>query len=90
MKILLINQTFYPDAAATAQHLTDLAQDLVKAGVEVTVLTGRRGYAETNKVYPAREICFGARVIRVWPYSSGRNNKISRILDAFFLNLAFA
>ena len=27
MKILLLNQTFYPDVVSTAQHLADLATD---------------------------------------------------------------
>ena len=39
MHVLILNQTFYPDIAATAQHMWDLAQYLVKRGHEVTVLT---------------------------------------------------
>ena len=31
MKVLLLNQVFYPDVAATAQHGHDLARDLVRA-----------------------------------------------------------
>ena len=30
MKILLLNQTFYPDVVSTAQHLTDLAVALAE------------------------------------------------------------
>ncbi len=90
MKILLINQTFFPDIVATAQYLTDLAVDLTKAGHDVTVLTSRRSYLESHRLYPAREIYEGIEIIRVWSFSFGRKGKVSRVLDALFLNLSFA
>ena len=42
MTILILNQAFYPDVAATAQHATDLAFELRKRGHEVTVVAGRQ------------------------------------------------
>lgn len=39
-KILLIQQHFYPEVAATGQLLLDLCEDLVKAGYKVKVITG--------------------------------------------------
>jgi len=89
VKILLVNQTFYPDAVATAQHLTDLGIALNKEGHEVTVLTARRGYSEPHPTYPAFEFYQGIRIIRVWPYMLGRNSKLMRVLDALGVNLAF-
>ena len=47
MKILLLNQCFWPDVAATAQQLTTVARGLRSRGHEVTVIAGRRGYAAT-------------------------------------------
>ena len=41
MRVLLINQTFYPDVAATAQHGHDLARFLVAQGHEVSVIASR-------------------------------------------------
>src|SRR5262249_31744704 len=38
MNILLLNQFFYPDSAATSQLLTDLARDLVSQGHSVRVI----------------------------------------------------
>ena len=32
MKVILVNQTFYPDKAASAQALLDVAQSLKKLG----------------------------------------------------------
>jgi len=39
-KILVIEQHFYPEVAATGQLLLDLCEDLVKAGYQVKVITG--------------------------------------------------
>ena len=40
MRVLLMNQFFWPDSAATSQLLTDLARDLVTAGHKVDVICG--------------------------------------------------
>ena len=55
MKILLLNQCFYPDVVSTAQHLTDLLE-LAAQGHAVTVLTGRRGYDDPATWYAARTL----------------------------------
>jgi colanic acid biosynthesis glycosyl transferase WcaI len=44
MKILLLNQFFWPDLAATSQLLTDLARHLADGGNEVTVICARGSY----------------------------------------------
>ena len=41
MRILLLNQFFYPDSAATSQLLTDLARGLAAEGHSVRVICGR-------------------------------------------------
>jgi hypothetical protein len=41
-RVLLINQFFWPDTAATAQLLADLAEDLAEDGWQVTALAGSR------------------------------------------------
>ncbi len=40
MRVLLINQFFWPDMAATAQLLVDLAEDLAADGWQVTAREG--------------------------------------------------
>ena len=40
MRILLLNQFFYPDAEATSQILTDLARGLAAEGHTVRVICG--------------------------------------------------
>ena len=38
MRILLLNQAFYPDVVSSGQHLTDLAVSLAHVGHDVTVV----------------------------------------------------
>lgn len=45
MRVLLMNQFFWPDAAATSQLLTDVARRLVAEGHEVHVICGASGYS---------------------------------------------
>ena len=84
-----MNQVFYPDVVATAQYLADLALELKKSGHEVTVLAARRGYLEPHPIYPAQENFQGIRIVRVWPFTLGKKNRVGRILDMAFLNMAF-
>jgi colanic acid biosynthesis glycosyl transferase WcaI len=44
MKILLLNQFFWPDISATGQLLTDVAADLAGQGHDVTVVCGTPSY----------------------------------------------
>ncbi len=89
MKILFINQTFYPDVVSTAQHLSDIAVHCAETGYEVWVLASRRGYAFPYPCYPSNEYYQGVKVVRVWPFALGRRNKFFRILDSLFINLTF-
>lgn len=45
MRILLINQFFWPDLAATSQLLTDLVSYMADQGHDVTVICARHSYA---------------------------------------------
>src|SRR5215469_10008811 len=52
MRVLLINQFFWPDTAATGQLLTDVAR-VVDTGVHaVTVLCGNSAYGALNAGSP--------------------------------------
>lgn len=45
MRILLLNQFFWPDSAATSQLLTDVARGLAERGHEVHAICAEPGYA---------------------------------------------
>ena len=81
MKILLLNQTFYPDVASTAQHLSDLAVALAEKGHEITVVTGRRAYDQPEKLFPDRETWRGVRIFRVFSTRFGKRAKWRRAAD---------
>lgn len=83
MRILFLNQAFYPDPAATSQYLGDLAVALAEQGHEVTVLCSRRGYVDPAQHYPAQETWRGVRIIRVQQTGLGKKAKWRRALDFF-------
>ncbi len=78
MKILFINQFFWPDSSATSQQLTDLATGLAELGNEVSVLCGEGGYAAAASsgappvhIYSVKALPFvRGRVGRVLSYLS--------------------
>lgn len=81
MRVLFINQFYYPDVAATAQLLTDVAEDLAASGVEVTVVTGRRSYGDGHVLGPSRETYRGVRIQRVGGVALRRGSVGSRYLS---------
>jgi colanic acid biosynthesis glycosyl transferase WcaI len=81
LKILLLNQTFYPDVMATGQYLTELAVALVERGHQVTVVTSRRAYDTPGKKFPAFEIWRGIRIIRIGSTGFGKGAKWKRAAD---------
>ena len=91
MKILLLNQCFYPDVVSTAQHTKDMALALARRGHAVTVIAGSRGYDNPALRFPARETWKGIRIIRVPSLATGKGSKAKRALNfaSFFLACSF-
>jgi colanic acid biosynthesis glycosyl transferase WcaI len=81
LKILLLNQCFYPDVVSTAQHLTDLATELTARGHEVTVVTSDRGYDDPAVRFPRRERWNGIEIFRVRSVSLGKSSKWRRAFN---------
>ena len=81
MKFLLLNQTFYPDVASTAQYLSDLAVALAERGHQVTVVTSRRAYDDPDTQFPASEVWRGIRIIRIGSTGFGKDAKWRRAAD---------
>jgi colanic acid biosynthesis glycosyl transferase WcaI len=78
---LFINQYYWPDEAATAQLLTDLAEDLVSYGHEVTILCGRSRYASEANIEAGTFDQNGVRIERVGGSDLGRHQIHYRITD---------
>jgi colanic acid biosynthesis glycosyl transferase WcaI len=97
LPILFVNAHYYPDIAATAYRLTDLAEYLVAAGHPVEICTGRGKYvagrmqeteSETRNGVAirrvrdiSRETRNGVVIRRVRSTSRGRGTIVGRLLD---------
>lgn len=80
-KAVFLNRFYWPDVAATAQMLTDLAEDLAAAGWAVTVVTSRSGYAARPGALPREETRNGVRILRVGPARPGFRGTLGRAVD---------
>ena len=82
VKILFVNQFYWPDAAATAQQLSDLAEHLADAGHQVQVLCSARGYdANSSSMRPRRELRRGVQIHRLAGPGFGKRTTVGRVVD---------
>lgn len=79
--VVFLNRFYWPDMAATAQQLTDLAEDLASAGVEVSVVASRGGYAGSTPTLPGHETRNGVRIVRLPTTRFGRARIWGRVAD---------
>lgn len=83
--LLIINQHYYPDFAATGQLLAELCEDLEKAGFKITVITG---YPEPG-TYPDHlspkklEIIGNLTIFRLYNHPAGNKSISNRLLHFF-------
>jgi colanic acid biosynthesis glycosyl transferase WcaI len=90
MRIIILNQFFYPDHSATSQLMTELAESLVERGVGVTALAGRGRYNGGERLAP-RESLRGVRIERAWSTSFGKRSTLGRVSDylSFYLGASW-
>jgi colanic acid biosynthesis glycosyl transferase WcaI len=81
VRILLLNQFYPPDVAATGQLLADLAKELIYRGNEVHVICSRGSYSENNKKYPQYKLADGVHVHRVSAFNFGREKIVGQLAD---------
>ena len=78
--LLIVTQHFYPEVAAIAQLMTDLAVDLAARGVDVTVLAAVPYYLLTPDLrIPSKEEYKGVKIIRIFTTRFNLNNILGRI-----------
>ena len=78
-KLLVINQYYAPDVAATAQIAAELCSSLAARGYEVHVLTGQPSYTSMAPTAPPFEVLNGVHVHRVPMNARGRERMRSRV-----------
>lgn len=77
---LLLTQVYPPDPASVGQHMADVAEELVKRGQRVQVLTSDRGYDDPSQRFDRRETRNGVEVMRL-PFSSlGKGGFVRRLV----------
>lgn len=81
MRILLLNQFYKPDVAATGQLLADVGEALVARGHEVHVICSRRRYGGGSLTPAADEVLDGVHVHRVLTTGFGRRRLVGRAAD---------
>jgi colanic acid biosynthesis glycosyl transferase WcaI len=80
LRLLILNQFFYPDHSATSQLMTDLAESLAACGDEVTVVAGRGLYNGGGGLDRCEEYR-GVRVERAWATGFGKSSVAGRLCD---------
>jgi len=91
-KILVIEQHFYPEVAATGQLLLDLCEDLVKDGYQVKVITGNPTELFQKKIkIPKRENYQGIEIVRLKNTALSKYNMAGRVINylTFHLSIFF-
>jgi colanic acid biosynthesis glycosyl transferase WcaI len=81
MRILILNQTFHPDVVSTAQHASDLAIALIRAGHQVTVICNSRAYDNPRLRFPKQETWSDINIVRVRSTGFGKDSKWRRAID---------
>ena len=88
LRVLVLNQFFWPDVAATAQHAFDLARYLRSHGDEVSAIASRSIYGQTGSALPEEEITDGIAIHRITSSVFGKRGVIFRSFDFLFFNVA--
>ncbi len=88
IRVLILNQVFWPDVAATAQHAFDLAKYLQSNGEQVTAIASRSIYGQVGSVLPSSETVDGIQVYRITSAIFGKKGIASRAFDFLSFNLA--
>jgi len=80
--ILIISEPFYPQVAAIGQLLTDLSEDLVKAGFQVKVITGNPNniFNKKNRI-PRKENYKGIEIIRLRNTTFSKYRMVGRVIN---------
>src|SRR5262245_12496987 len=84
LRVVILNQYYVPDVASTGHLLHELALDLVKRGIAVSVITSRPSYGprESWQPCPKHEISHGVDITRMVTTRLSKDHLIGRILNS--------
>ena len=78
--LVVLSQVYLPDPASVGQHMAGAAEEMVRRGWRVIVLTARNGYDDPSAKYPLRERIAGVDVRRMRWCSFGKQSIAIRLL----------
>lgn len=79
--ILIVNRYFYPDVTSVPQLLTELAEDLVRAGYKISVVCSRNSYNGSTR-YRARDQYRDIDIRRVGNIHGRGGNLLFRLAES--------
>jgi glycosyltransferase involved in cell wall biosynthesis len=86
--IVIVSEFFYPNKTGSSKVLTELAEDLVSYGMEVSVVTSRNIYNEEKRKLLTNDNYKGINISRIWTSNFNKNSSIGRIINYFSFTLS--
>jgi colanic acid biosynthesis glycosyl transferase WcaI len=90
IRVMIVNQSFWPDVVATAQQAHDLAKYLAARGDKVTVLTSRSLYGKKGAALQKFETVDGVEIHRVSRNLFDKRGLVTRAVDYARFNITCA
>ena len=81
IRALFVNRFYYPDLSGTSRMLTQLTEDMVNHGQDITVITSRFSYLGGTDAWPEHGQHRGVTILRVWSTHFGRRSGVGRLVD---------
>ena len=88
VRILILNQSYWPDVVATAQQANDLARYLARRGDRVSVVCSRSLYGRAGASLPAEDTVDGVEIHRVSRNLFNKSGLVTRAFDYLRFNVA--
>ena len=85
-KVLVFNHIFWPDKINTARHISELTEELVARGWDVTAIIGNRYYGSPKeKIKPEKGIWNGVKYSRTYIPPFDQKKDIQRLVTSLWL-----
>lgn len=85
-KVLILNHVFWPDLINTARHISELSEELVSRGWDVTAIVTDRSYVNHNEKFrPKKGVWKGVKYKRIYTPPLNQKKNISRLLTSFWI-----
>ncbi len=87
MKIIFINQYYWPDESGTAQILTDLAESLAGKGAKIEIFTSKYSYVNRRYRFIKKEERNKVRIYRLFSTRLKHFGIIGRLIDGVVFSI---